>query len=160
MTPEQLNQVLDRLIAREGGYVNDPRDPGGETKYGISKRSYPELDIKNLTKEDAKSIYTRDFYLLNKLHQIENVKVAEVLLDWFVHSGASVVRAKERVKALQNLLGIPADGYVGPATIEAINKVGEGLVRTILYDRMFFLARLTKHPYIVGWLRRLVELGL
>jgi lysozyme family protein len=46
----------------EGGYVDDPRDPGGETKYGISKRSYPDVDIKNLTREKAAEIYKRDYW--------------------------------------------------------------------------------------------------
>jgi hypothetical protein len=47
----------------EGGYVNDPDDPGGETKYGISKRAYPDIDIKNLTKAQAKSIYHQDYWI-------------------------------------------------------------------------------------------------
>lgn len=46
----------------EGGYVNDPVDPGGETNYGISKRSYPNVDIKNLTKQAAQVIYQRDYW--------------------------------------------------------------------------------------------------
>jgi lysozyme family protein len=46
----------------EGGYVNDPADPGGETKFGISKRSYPDLEIRNLTAEQAKEIYRRDYW--------------------------------------------------------------------------------------------------
>jgi hypothetical protein len=46
----------------EGGYVNDPADPGGETKYGISKRAYPDLNIKDLGEEDAKAIYKRDYW--------------------------------------------------------------------------------------------------
>lgn len=47
----------------EGGYVNHPNDPGGETKYGISKRAYPHLDIKNLTREDANALYYKDYWL-------------------------------------------------------------------------------------------------
>ena len=45
------------ILGSEGGYVNDPRDSGGETKYGIAKKFYPNLDIKNLTVEQAKAIY-------------------------------------------------------------------------------------------------------
>ena len=56
-----LQVVLDDLIEREGGYVNDPDDPGGETKFGISKRAYPHLDIKNLTEEHAADIYYNDY---------------------------------------------------------------------------------------------------
>lgn len=50
------------VVGIEAGYVNDPDDPGGETKYGISKRSYPSLDIQNLTIDDARAIYRRDFW--------------------------------------------------------------------------------------------------
>lgn len=58
------NRILDFILLREGGYVNNPKDPGGETKYGISKRAYPELDIKNLTVAHAKELYIRDYYSL------------------------------------------------------------------------------------------------
>lgn len=54
--------AITTLLKVEGGYVNDPRDPGGETKYGISRRSYPNLDIARLTREDAVAIYERDFW--------------------------------------------------------------------------------------------------
>jgi len=46
----------------EGGYVNDPSDPGGETNFGISKRAYPNLDIRSLTKQAAQLIYQRDYW--------------------------------------------------------------------------------------------------
>src|ERR1700743_939548 len=46
----------------EGGYVNDPSDPGGETNFGISKRAYPNVDIKNLTRQAAQEIYERDYW--------------------------------------------------------------------------------------------------
>lgn len=50
------------VVGVEAGYANDPKDPGGETKYGISKRAYPGVDIKNLTLEGAKAIYLRDYW--------------------------------------------------------------------------------------------------
>ena len=57
-----FNFAISHIFMFEGGYVNDPLDKGGETKYGISKRQYPHLDIKNLTKEDAGKIYYRDYF--------------------------------------------------------------------------------------------------
>lgn len=50
------------VFGEEGGYVNDPNDPGGETNYGISKRAYPLVDIKNLTRQAAQEIYHRDYW--------------------------------------------------------------------------------------------------
>ncbi len=54
---EHFNLAVEFVLVREGGYVNDPNDLGGETKFGISKRKYPDIDIKNLTIEKAKDIY-------------------------------------------------------------------------------------------------------
>src|SRR5690606_28008981 len=59
VTDERFRRAVEVVLKHEGGYVNNPSDPGGETKYGISKRSYPELDIANLTQEDAIAIYYR-----------------------------------------------------------------------------------------------------
>ncbi|WP_425526518.1 glycosyl hydrolase 108 family protein [Xanthomonas oryzae] len=50
------------MLSHEGGYVNDPRDPGGETQWGISKRAYPELNIRALTRDQAIEIYRRDYW--------------------------------------------------------------------------------------------------
>lgn len=50
------------VVGEEGGYTSNPLDPGGETKFGISKRAYPDLDIKSLTEDDAKAIYLRDYW--------------------------------------------------------------------------------------------------
>ena len=52
------------VLKWEGGYVDDPNDPGGETNLGISKRAYPELDIPSVTLSQAKDIYYRDYWLL------------------------------------------------------------------------------------------------
>ena len=51
-----FDEIIDVVLHHEGGYVNDPKDPGGETNYGISKRAYPDVDIKNLTEDGAKDI--------------------------------------------------------------------------------------------------------
>lgn len=59
---EQYQKIIGFILKAEGGYVNHPNDPGGETKYGISKRAYPELDIKNLSADMAVDIYKRDYY--------------------------------------------------------------------------------------------------
>ena len=58
----KFDACLAFTLSWEGGYVNNPADPGGETKYGISKRAYPKLDIANLTLEQARDIYYRDYY--------------------------------------------------------------------------------------------------
>lgn len=65
MTPVNINNFRKSLafvLQHEGGYVNDPTDPGGETKWGISKRAHPQLDIRNLTPEQAAQIYTDEYW--------------------------------------------------------------------------------------------------
>lgn len=57
-----FNTCVEFILSSEGGYVNDPSDPGGETKFGISKRAYPNVDIKNLTVDGAKAIYKKDYW--------------------------------------------------------------------------------------------------
>ena len=54
--------AFSRLIDSEGGLTDNPKDPGGLTKFGISQRSYPDIDIRNLTLDQAKAIYLRDFW--------------------------------------------------------------------------------------------------
>ena len=67
-----FEEIIDRVIESEGGYVNDPDDPGGETKYGISKRAYPEIVIKDLTIKQAKQIYYEDYWTPSKADQLSD----------------------------------------------------------------------------------------
>src|SRR5690349_15926724 len=60
---EQFKRGLEFVLQHEGGYVNDPNDPGGETRWGISKIAHPKEDIKNLTKERAAEIYFHEYWL-------------------------------------------------------------------------------------------------
>ena len=66
----KFDDIIDIVIKHEGGYVNDPNDLGGETKYGITKRFYPDVGIKNLTVEEAKQIYYDDYWVKNKVPQM------------------------------------------------------------------------------------------
>lgn len=101
------------VVGVEAGYVNDPRDPGGETKYGISKRSYPNVDIANLTLAAAQAIYLPDFW----------DEVQGDMLPWplalFVFDSA-VNQGQETARVLmQTALGVKADGNFGPQTLTA-----------------------------------------
>jgi lysozyme family protein len=58
-----FDRAFDLVIGSEGGYVNDPRDPGGETKFGISKRAYPDVSIADLDVLAAKAIYMKDYFV-------------------------------------------------------------------------------------------------
>ena len=69
--------AFDNLIKDEGIYSNDSYDPGGETKYGISHRSYPEIDIQSLTLQEAKDIYKKDFWDSLKLDNFSHIAIAQ-----------------------------------------------------------------------------------
>jgi len=117
-----FDDCFDKLLGHEGGYVFNPADPGGETKWGISKRSYPNLDIKNLTVEDAKRIYWRDYWLRCGCEDLPRGLAFDVF-DAAVNSGAN-----QAARWLQTALGVRADGVIGPDTkAAAANGVPTGL---------------------------------
>lgn len=161
-----LNKLILNVIKREGGYVNHPSDPGGETKFGISKRAYPNLDIKGLTEEQAEALYLKDYVAPLKLSELpENLR--PVLLDFAVNSGVSAA-----VKDLQRVLSVTVDGKIGPATVKAANEAsasfaGSGqnpraaqlnLPLLLTLARWDFLYKLPTFPsFGRGWTFRLFE---
>ena len=145
-----FDQAFDLVIGHEGGYVNDKRDPGGETKYGISKRAFPFLDIKNLTLEHAKEIYRQDYWNRLKLDQLPEC-VRFDLFDAAVNSGV-----KAAGKMLQKACEVIPDGIIGPQTISAANSMDpEQLDSRLSGQRLLFLTELPTFPtYGRGWVKR------
>lgn len=146
-----FDQAFDRLMEHEGGYVNDPKDPGGETKFGVSKRSYPNEDIPNMTKERAKELFKRDFWdKINgdRLHD----GVAWQAADFAYHSGPSVA-----VRYLQRALNVADDGDWGPASQAAADAADEhDTIMRLLAERLDFMTRLNNWPHAgKGWARRI-----
>jgi len=112
----RFEKFIPIVFKHEGGYVNDPDDLGGETNYGITKRRYPELDIKNLTKDEAKQIYYRDFYQKMGLIHIGDDLLALHVMDMGINAGI-----KTAVSLLQELLvDCKVDGVLGPQTGEIL----------------------------------------
>jgi len=79
------------VVGIEAGYVNDPQDPGGETKFGISKRAYPNEDIANLTLERAQELYQRDYWNACGCDGY-SWEIALVIFDCAVNQGVSVAK--------------------------------------------------------------------
>lgn len=148
-----FNIAFDRLIGHEGGYVNDPNDPGGETKWGISKRSYPELDIKNLTREDAKRIYYADFWNQINADALPD-GAAFQLFDFAVNSGIETA-----VRYLQRALDVADDGYFGPISMTAVANTSESdLIMRLSAERLDFMTKLKNWPHHgKGWARRIAQ---
>lgn len=78
--------AIDLVLKHEGGYVNDPHDPGGETNFGISKKAHPDLDISSLTRAQAGSIYQKDYWTPTMAAQADQ-RLANCMLDCRVNQG-------------------------------------------------------------------------
>lgn len=145
-----FEQSVRSVLKEEGGYVNDSHDPGGETKYGITKRSYPELDIAAIEVDDAIAIYRRDFW--DRLHCDElPAPLAYFLMDTAVNLGVA-----QAVRYLQRAAGVVMDGIIGPATILACRNCG--VLEELARLREQHYRNLKTFPrYGNGWLRRTRE---
>lgn len=148
-----FDRAFDKVIGHEGGYVNDPRDPGGETKYGISRRAYPNLDIRNLTLDQAKGIYKRDYWDRCLCDQLPG------LLRFHIFDAAVNSGVKQAAIWLQRAVGANADGIVGPRTIAAARAANpERVVAHMTGQRLDFMADLKNWPvHGRGWAKRLAS---
>lgn len=157
----KFNEAIKVVLAHEGGYVNDPNDLGGETNFGISKRSYPNVDIKNLTRERAMEIYRRDWWDRYKYAQIGALDVATKVFDLSVNMGP--VPAHKLLQEAVNFTeakSLVVDGIVGPMTLSAVNQAdSRQLVQALRFmaaRRYYELAkaRPANRGFLLGWLNR------
>ena len=140
------------VLQSEGGYVNHPSDPGGETNFGISKRSYPDEDIKGMTVDRAKEIYKRDYWDALSCDMLPD-GIATVLFDTAVNCGH-----KPAARMLQRACGVSDDGIIGKVTIAYSSK--EGTLERFLAERAVYYAKLTTfNVFGLGWMRRLIKLA-
>ena len=167
--------MINRLIKREGGLVDNPDDPGGKTKYGVTWRNwdafrerkykedpdcptYPE-DVEDITKDHARLFYYEDYFTRIRLPEaVPNGPVQELLFDSCVHHGQV-----QGIKWLQRAIGTKADGIIGPNTIAKARayKSNRLLYVDILSRRMEFFGSIitkNKHPHYKsakGWMKRM-----
>lgn len=132
---DRFDMAFALVIGAEGGYVNDPNDPGGETKYGISKRAYPNLNIPALTIEQAKEIYRRDYWIPL------DCDILPAPMDLYVFD-AGVNMGKNQAKEMK---------------LESSNPDEYQLVRIGHY-----IEKCRRNPnlkrYFFGWVNRVIEL--
>ena len=149
----QFSACIPHILSHEGGYVNHPADPGGETKYGISKRAYPHLDIAALTLDDAAAIYERDYWLAVRANRFP-AGVALLLFDSAVNQGPQTA-----VKLLQKALRVAEDGDPGPITQQAALDQVPDILALYATERARYYALLpTVRAFARGWYRRLFAL--
>jgi len=151
----QSDAAITHVLRFEGGYVNEPDDPGGETNFGISNRAYPDWEIKALTRQQAKIIYFKDYWLPLRCGRVPAL-LALPLLDAGVNQGVGAA-----VRMLQASVGVHTDGVLGPVTMAAV--AGYGDVAALVDS--FTLARIRRYvhiaskreaskKYLLGWVHR------
>ena len=156
----KFDEIIEVVLEHEGGYVNDPKDPGGETNFGIAKRSHPDVDIKNLTKEGAKEIYKEVYWDKNKVESLPE-ELWHIYFDMCVNQGKS--RAVKIIQRAVNGKGgsLTVDGGLGPMTIAAIGKSRVELDRVRAYRVKYYADLVTKKPdlerFYFGWFKRALE---
>ena len=154
----KFDEIIEVVLEHEGGYVNDPDDPGGETNFGIAKRSHPDVDIANLTKDGAKEIYKSVYWDKNKVESLPEY-LRHIYFDMCVNQGRG--RAVRIMQRAANAKGadLKVDGGMGPVTIAAMKGLEIGRVRA--YRVKYYADLVTRKPdlekFYFGWFRRSLE---
>ncbi len=173
--PVNFQAALGYLMSNEGGFIYDPADSGGPTKFGITietlrcSRNFPvtELDVKCLTIEEAAAIYKREYWDRLYLDQVKEFKIACAMFDIAVVRGCSISARYAQEAVCQIAYSIRIDSKIGPATVEALNFVNPRHFVTVmaeLTEKGFaevVLAKPKNQRFAKGWMlraRRLLKL--
>ena len=150
------------ILKVEGGYSNNSNDRGGVTNYGITSKLAKTYgyEVASLTKEQAKDIYYKEFYLKNKIDDITNYKMALTIFDWLVNSGTWAI--KKAQLTLCNLgYKVDIDGIIGRDTLNSLNSVNvnDFLNEYHRIQKLFYEAIVNNNPsqkvFLQGWYNRL-----
>lgn len=160
ITDERFEHAVSFVLTHEGGYSNDIDDDGGETKFGISKRIYPDLDIDTLTIDQAKAIYKRDFWEPQLYKDIKDVNLATKVFDLAVNMGSNWAHRLVQRALRATGQDILEDGILGPMTLAAINKADLTDLLAALkseaagYYRTLAATKPKRARFLKGWLKR------
>ncbi len=155
---QNFEECMARLLEHEGGYVWHAQDPGGETNFGVTRAVYEQYvgrqvmdgEMEGLTHDDVYPIYKENYWDAVRGDDLPS-GVDWSTFDWAVNSGKS--RAS---KALQRIVGVEADGGIGPMTLQAVAEVDpEEIIKQMHYVRDKFYRSLdTFEVFGKGWVRR------
>ena len=150
--------AFKKTMGFEGGYVDDKDDSGGETKYGISKKIFPNLNIRELTLNEAKDIYNKNYWKKIKGDKINDQHVANNIFDCSVNIGVGSC-----VKIVQIIVNVKDDGIIGSITLNAINSLEPTcLVNMIKLKRIEYYKEICRkkkqnRKFFFGWVKRTLE---
>lgn len=147
----RFDECLSVILDLEKGPTNDPRDPGGLTKFGISQRNHPDVDIMNLTKEKEEEIYRSEYW--NPIHGDALPRGIDLLVfDAAVNQGV-----KAASLMLQLAVGVQGDGVIGSETLAAVNKYPREELAILFAARRAkrYAVNVNLRIYGNGWYKRL-----
>lgn len=148
---ENFDAAFEAVMTIEGGLVNDPRDTGGLTKYGISQKAYPNLDIAGLTIDEAKKIYRRDYWDKCRCDELP------ASFDLLVFDTAINMGTPAAIGILQEAVRQKVDGIIGEKTIAAAFAAGNDELRRFFIYRLFKYSEKANYNYYKnGWRNRLL----
>jgi lysozyme family protein len=158
MAQENFEKCLETILHHEGGYVNHPKDPGGETNLGVTKRVWEEWggtkDMRDLTPEDVAPLYKKNYWDRVKGDDLPS-GLDLAVFDWAVNSGTG-----RAAKKLQSMIGTVADGGIGPNTLRILGEYIDehGIEATIEnyqgVRQEFYESLSTFETFGKGWTRR------
>lgn len=156
MSAENFARAIPILLEEEGGLADNPKDPGGLTKYGISQRSYPHVDIRALTPEGAAAIYARDFWPACGADKLQ-WPLCLFVFDHAVNAGSAAA-----IRCLQRAAHVGDDGELGPLTLAAVERVNlRSLCRQFNVERCRYYVSLRGFStFGLGWLGRVASVAL
>jgi len=146
--------AIQALLDWEGGYVDNPDDPGGKTKYGISKKAYPKLNIDKLTKDKARKIYRRDYWTPAGCDELP------AGLDLLVFDTAVNCGTDRAVMMLQEVVRAKQDGIWGPKTRAAVERadIWQTIWELVARRAIYYTDLSVWDDFGLGWMRRLSEM--
>ena len=156
-----FEKALAKVLEHEGGYVNHPRDPGGMTNLGVTKRAWEEWVGREVSEKEMRALTSAQvtpFYKRKYWDKVRGDELPEgvdyIVFDTAVNSGPG-----RAVKFLQECVGTTADGVIGPKTLAAVQTMGpQKLIAAYAKKRLDFLAALpTWDAFGKGWSRRVAE---
>lgn len=155
----RFERAMRHLAAHEGGYVNDPRDPGGATNKGVTQRVYDayrgreKRSVRKITDEEVYAIYRAQYWDAVNADNLPQ-GVGYCVFDASVNSGPA-----QAAKWLQRAAGVADDGIIGQMTIDAVWKASPiQLIDSMCDQRLAFMKRLSHwSAFKNGWTRRVSE---
>lgn len=157
-----FHKALAHTLKWEGGatITRDPHDPGGVTKYGIAQAFHPDVDVENLTLDQAAKIYLNDYWLpmncegIATIDEIVAAKVFDMGVNPGPHSGAVIFQSA--IKVLSP--GLSVDGKIGPKTLAALAAIDIQTAKELIQERLEAYYRNRDNPrFEKGWLRRAAD---